>query len=219
MQTFHCLEPESRQTKIVPLVSRLITYEIASGSVSGSGDEVPTFPVHYIGSQIVQTLLHFNKPIKLVNSLLEMETSQLKELLCDPCGSHVMDALVAGEYVGEKSREKLAQKLQGVYYSLASSKHGSRSLDALWEASDIKWRVLIGEELLQKEAALAATLFGRILSDKYALPLLKKQKSDWKTSQENMTKKRKLFADLIVPDDGNYHHDDAKLSAVDSLSW
>ena len=109
MRTFHCFDPESRQIRIVPLVSRLVTFEVFS---SGDQDGQPTFPVHYIGSQIVQTLLHFNKPIKIVNSLLEMETSQLKDLLCDPCGSHIMDAFVAGQYVGEKSREKLTHKLQ-----------------------------------------------------------------------------------------------------------
>ncbi len=87
--------------------------------------------------------------------------------------------------------------MQGVYFSLATSKHGSRSLDALWQSSDIKGRLVIGEELLQKEAALTSNMFGRILSDKYALPLLKKNKADWKTSQEKDNKKRKLFAELI----------------------
>jgi len=194
MEAFHCWQPESRQVKIVHLVSRLVTFEVAA---TGGQDGQPEFPIHYMGSQIVQTLLHFNKPIKLVQSLLETETAQLKDMACDPCGSFIIDAFVASEHVGEKSREKLIHKLQGVYFSLATSKHGSRSLDALWQSSDIKGRLVIGEELLQKEAALTSNMFGRILSDKYALPLLKKNKADWKTSQEKDNKKRKLFAELI----------------------
>ena len=76
-------------------------------------------------------------------------------------------------------------------------------MDALWQSCDIKLRSVIGEELLQKEAALTSNMFGRILTDKYALPLLKKQKSDWKANQEKESKKRTLFADLIVKDEGN----------------
>ena len=108
METFHCSNPESRQSKIVSLVSRLITYEVAFSDEK----ETKEFPVHYIGSQIVQALLNFNKPIRIVQSLLDMDTSELRDLLCDSCGSHVMDAFVSAEFVGEKSREKLLQKIQ-----------------------------------------------------------------------------------------------------------
>lgn len=112
MQTFHCFDPESRQVKIVPLVARLITYEIATENQAEEAQKQQAFPVHYIGSQIVQTLLHFGKPIKIVKSLLEMDCSELRDLLCDPLGSHIMDAFINGEFVGEKSREKLVNKLQ-----------------------------------------------------------------------------------------------------------
>ena len=119
MQAVHCHEPEIRQSKLVTLVSRLITFEIAcsggnSAAADGEGEEEvkESYPVHYLGSQIVQTLLNFNKPIKLVQSLLAMDTTELKELFCDPCGCRIMDAYVAAEFVGEKSRDKLAQKLQ-----------------------------------------------------------------------------------------------------------
>ena len=108
METFHCYDPEARQSKIVSLVSRLVTYDVAFGEEK----DAETYSVNYMGSQIIQALLHFNKPIKIVASLLEMDNSELRELLCDSCGSHVMDAFVSAEFVGEKSREKLIQKLQ-----------------------------------------------------------------------------------------------------------
>ena len=113
METFHCQNPEPRQAHIVKLVSRLITYEIAVDDEKKEDDTTrKTFPIHHIGSQIVQTLLHFSKPIKIVQSLLDMEMGQLRDLFCDPCGSHIMDAFASSEFVGEKSREKLFHKLQ-----------------------------------------------------------------------------------------------------------
>lgn len=194
MQTFHCFDPEARQVRVVPLVARLLTFEVA-------GDRQPTdrTPVHFIGSQIVQSLLHFGKPIKIVTSLLEMDTGDLKDLLCDPVGSRIMDAFVDAEFVGEKSRDKMFQKLVGSYFSLATSKHGSRALDALWKVASVKTRSMIGEELLVKEQALASNMFGRIITERYALQLLKKQKADWKDEQEKDGKKKRLFADIIEP--------------------
>ena len=59
--------------------------------------------------------------------------------------------------------------------------------------------MVIGEELLAKEAALLSNNFGRILSNNYALPLLKSQKADWKSKQEHDSKKRKLFAGIVEP--------------------
>ena len=195
METFHCFTPEPRQMKIVPLVSRLVTYEVAEEP----SDDKKSFPIHIIGSQLIQTLLHFGKPIKIVQSLLEMDTSQLRDMLSDSCGSRIMDAFVSAEFVGEKSHDKLFQKLQGSFYTLATSKFGSRALDALWRTSSVKTRLSIGEELLQKETALVGNYFGRIIAENYALSLLKKQKSDWKTIQEKESKKRKLFADIVDP--------------------
>lgn len=199
MQTFHCFDPESRQIRIVPLVSRLITYEVAAENQEEEAQKQQAFPIHYIGSQIIQSLLHFGKPIKIVQSLLEMDPSELRDLLSDPLGSHIMDAFVSAEFVGEKSREKLVQKLQGSYFTLACSKNGSRALDALWRSSELKARQVIAEELLQKETALVSNKFGQIVFDNYALSLLKHQKADWKAKQDKETKKRKLFADLIEP--------------------
>merc|ERR1712071_384650 len=65
METFHCYDPEARQSKIVSLVSRLVTYDVAFGEEK----DAETYSVNYMGSQIIQALLHFNKPIKIVASL------------------------------------------------------------------------------------------------------------------------------------------------------
>ena len=195
MEAFHCYTPDSRQLKIVPLVARLVTYDVAEAP----GDDKPNFRVEMIGSQIIQTLLQFTKTKKINDSLLAMDNTQLVDLLNSSCGSHIMDAFVSAPFVGEKGRDKMMQKLQGSYFALATNKYGSRALDAIWEASTVKTRISIGEELLEKELALKSNKFGVCLYQSYALELLKRQKMDWKSVQDKNNKKRNLFAGIVEP--------------------
>ena len=43
---------------------------------------------------MVQEILQFNKPIKMVNSLLNTDPEKLSNLLSDPRGSHITDAFM-----------------------------------------------------------------------------------------------------------------------------
>ena len=69
--------------------------------------------------------------------------------------------------------------LQGELASLACSKHGSRSLDAIWRRSSAKAREWVAAELAEKEAALNANPFGRFFAQKCALSTFKRAKADW----------------------------------------
>lgn len=104
MKALHCIEPKERQSLLSPLTLSLVTYEeqITSNKLF----------IHLHGSLILQTLLSFNKPIQAVNSLLDMNTGDLKTMLTDPKGCHVMDAFMKSEFVGEKSRDRIIKKLQ-----------------------------------------------------------------------------------------------------------
>jgi nucleolar protein 9 len=104
MKTLHCLEPQERQTLLSPLTLSLATYEEQANSNK--------LVIQLNGSLILQTLLNFNKPIQAVNSLLDMNIGDLKSVLADQKGSHVMDAFMKSEFVGEKSRDKMIKKLQ-----------------------------------------------------------------------------------------------------------
>ena len=70
-----------------------------------------SMPVHINGSLIIQELLKFNKPIKIVNSLLAQEPAHLRQLLSDPRGSYVTDVFMNSESIGEKSRDGLIKSL------------------------------------------------------------------------------------------------------------
>lgn len=104
MKALHCMEPNERQTFLSPLALSLVTYEEQA--------DCNKLHIHLNGSLILQTLLSFNKPIQVINSLLDMNISDLKTVLTDPKGCHVMDAFMKSEYIGEKSRDKMIKKLQ-----------------------------------------------------------------------------------------------------------
>ena len=56
--------------------------------------------MHLHGSLILQQLLHYNKPIKLVRSCLQLPAAQLAQLLADPRGCHVTDSFMSRSGLG-----------------------------------------------------------------------------------------------------------------------
>jgi nucleolar protein 9 len=104
MKALHCLEPKERQVLLCPLTLGLVTYEEQADSNK--------LVIRLNGSLILQALLNFNKPIQAVNSLLDMNSGDLKSVLTDQKGCHVMDAFMKSDFVGEKSRDKIIKKLQ-----------------------------------------------------------------------------------------------------------
>ena len=98
-----CYDPEERKLQIVPLVSCLKNY---------NDYDAETALTNLHGTYIIQELFYFNKPIKIVDSLLSMTPSNLIKLLTDVRGCHITDAFVQSNFVGEKSRDRLIKKLQ-----------------------------------------------------------------------------------------------------------
>lgn len=153
------------------------------------------FTLH--GSLIIQAILNFNKPIKLVNLLLEMNSEELLQLFSDPKGSRILDAFMDSKYIGEKSREKLYKKLQGIWAELAKNTHGSRCVDKMWIWTRMNQKILIMEELATAGKSLESTISGKIISAKLNIPLFARNKKDWSESQGKEEKTKALFADII----------------------
>lgn len=109
MATLNCLEPTERQNQFVLCMSRLSSFEDIQ-SMSNENLHKEKLSLH--GTLILQLILDFNKPIKIVNSILSMEVEDLKNLFSNSMGSHIVDSYVKSSFVGEKSREKLIKKLQ-----------------------------------------------------------------------------------------------------------
>ncbi|VDI72963.1 nucleolar protein 9 [Mytilus galloprovincialis] len=124
---FHCLEPVERETKVAPLLLSLTTYEIYYGMTDSDvkkEDETDKEPakkdpvltdINYHGSMLLQHLLKFGNPKQMVTSLLELKPVELKNLACNPCGSHVVDAFFQSKTIGEKSREAFVNRIKVIF--------------------------------------------------------------------------------------------------------
>lgn len=193
LKVLHC-ESNDRQNRMASCIAGLKTYEQLE-SLRNGDDTKPVVSLH--GSLTVQAILRFNKPIKLVNSLLEMEGEEFVRLLEDPRGSRIVDAFMDSKFIGEKSREKLAKKLKGYWPRLARGVHGSRCLDRIWEWARTNQRTAIMEELAAAGESLRSTKSGQIISNKLNVPLFARSPRDWTEVRGKEEKTRALFADVI----------------------
>ncbi|KAK0179238.1 hypothetical protein PV327_008047 [Microctonus hyperodae] len=193
---FKCLDCDqsNRQLYIVSLISRLITYEQYESAKKNSRN----IPIHLHGSLILQAILQFNKPIKIVNSILDMNGEDLAILFSDPKGSRILDAFMDSKYVGEKSRDKLAKQLKGHWVKLACGIHGSRCLDKIWQHSKDNQKLYIMEELASVGELLNSTKAGRLINIKFNVALFVRNKKDWIEAIGKNEKTKTLFAGIIT---------------------
>nr|XP_031845332.1 nucleolar protein 9 [Nomia melanderi] len=189
-------ETNEKQQKIVLCIATLKTWKQLDDYSQGQDNSRLSINLH--GSLIVQAILMFNKPIKIVNSLLEMNGEDLFNLFSDPKGSRIVDAFIDSKYIGEKSREKLARKLKGYWPQLASGTHGSRCLEKIWQWANVNQRTVIMEELKAIGESLRSTKSGQIVSNKLNLSLYARNKNDWTEALGKKEKTRALFADILA---------------------
>ncbi|XP_018569686.1 nucleolar protein 9 [Anoplophora glabripennis] len=194
MKSFDCFEPEDRQKCFVICMCRFNKFENVK-EISSDNLQKDKLSLH--GTLILESLLDFNKPIKIVNSILDMEQQDLKNLFCNSMGSHITDSFVKGLFVGEKSREKLVRKMMGTYQELATSKYGSRSFEAIWSIANLKTKLQIMDELSHKNASWSNSEHGKIIANKVNLLLYKRNKEDWKNSFNKSNKSAKILADIL----------------------
>lgn len=163
---------------------KLKPHELLAGDQSGF--------VHLHGSLIAQHILQFNKPIFLVNCILELPAEQLSQIFNTPNGSHVVDAFLQSKYIGEKSRERLIRQLDGFYVDLAITRHGSRVLDQCFKAAQEAQKLHIAKELSNKANMLKGSPFGRLIYTKYRLDTYKLSASQWQASLGQHQQKEKV---------------------------
>lgn len=191
-----CDKPDDRQIQIVSLTASLTKYDDYHNlKLNEMTKNKVTINLH--GSLSVQAMLNFNKPIKIVNSLLEMSPADLYELFSDPKGSRILDAFFDSQFIGEKSREKLARNLRGFWAKLASSTHGSRCLDKVWDWAKDNQKNIIMEELAEVGELLRSTPSGKLISAKLNVPLFARSKKEWSEAHGKEDKTQVLFADII----------------------
>lgn len=195
LRTLHC-EVNEKQHLIVACVASLKTSDQLENLKEKKEDDSKSL-ISLHGSLIIQAILNFNKPIKMVNSLLETDIEQAVRLFEDPKGSRIVDAYMDSKYIGEKSREKLGKKLKGYWSQLARSTHGSRCLDRIWRSAHMNQKTLIMEELAAAGESLRSTKSGQIMLNKLNVPLYARNKKDWMETLGKKEKTRALFANII----------------------
>ncbi|XP_076297056.1 nucleolar protein 9 [Lasioglossum baleicum] len=193
LKALHC-EANDRQPKVVLCIASLKTWEQLNDLQK---ENSPKLFINLHGSLTVQAVLKFNKPIKLVNSLLETNGEDLLNLFSDPKGSRIVDAFMSSKYIGEKSREKFAKKLRGGWAQLANSTHGSRSLEQIWQWAGMNQRTKIMEELAAVGESLRSTKSGQIISSKLNITLFARSRNDWTEALGKEEKTKTLFADIL----------------------
>lgn len=186
----HCTAPNERLAHFATLTMKLMPYEVAAKQTAST-------TVHLHGSLILQAILAFNKPIKLVQSLLDTKPNELAELFSNPQGSHVVDAFVRSKFIGEKSREKFIKHMDGHYLDMAISKHGSRVVEALFEVSGDNQKARIVKQLADKFNLLNGSLTGRLLCYKFQVKTYLLSPAQWKAAFNKESKAEKLFKDIL----------------------
>lgn len=184
-----CLQPKEKADKFALLTLKLKPYSVAIADKSNF--------VHIHGAVILQTMLKFNKPIKLVQSILDMKNSELVEIFCSPKGSHVVDAFMESQFVGEKSREKLIRHMSGCYLDLAISKNGSWAVERFFNATVGSLKSNIVKELAEKQNQLNSTPSGRFLNTKFCVDKYRLSAEQWKAAMNKGSKAEKLFKEIL----------------------
>ncbi|XP_045761936.1 nucleolar protein 9 isoform X2 [Maniola jurtina] len=139
--------------------------------------------IHIHGSVILQTMLDFQRPAKVVSCLLELPPEELVYILCDTKGSHVADAFCKGQFVGAKARDKLIWKLKGFYQTLALSQHGSRAFEQIFEAASMEQKIKIMSEISDKSNLLNSTNYGRLIAAKLDVATFKTSQKTWENNR------------------------------------
>ncbi|XP_076350238.1 nucleolar protein 9 isoform X2 [Tachypleus tridentatus] len=201
MNIFHCTGTEENQNYLVPSILHLIKRETYQSEETTEGKPSFSLEINLHGSVLLQKLLKFQKPIKVVNSLLTLKPEKLVSIACDAKGSHVIDEFFKSANVGEKRKARLVQYLKLHLVKLACDKYGSRILDSAWSSICVKTKTVIAQELSVKDSILRNNTFGQYILGNFKLYLFKSNQEEWRENQGTETRKHK-FLSCVLEDDG-----------------
>lgn len=168
------LECEKSQNHTIHCIVSLLPLKIAE-----TKNEIE---VNLHGSLILQHILKFNKPIKIVNSLLEMKPHELSDIFCHPKGSRIADSYLDSKFIGEKSREKLVIHLKAMYPKMATSKNGSHVLEKLYQISSDSQKEIIVKELSERMNQLNGSSCGKIINYKFNVQSYARNPNQWRSN-------------------------------------
>lgn len=164
---------EKSQMHVIACIATLTSASVIEASLNN-------IEVHLHGSLILQNIMNFNKPIKIVQSMLEMKSQVLSDIFCHQKGSRIADAFLESKFIGEKSREKLVKHLEGMYLKMALSKNGSHVLEKLYQSALEPQKEMIVGELAERLNQLNGSTCGKIICYKLNVEVYAKNANQWK---------------------------------------
>ncbi|XP_071035510.1 nucleolar protein 9 [Parasteatoda tepidariorum] len=184
MLCLQCNEPPEKQLKLVPLLLGLNKYE------ESEYIKTSKLTIRLHGSLLIQNLLTFQKPIKLVNSLLDVKPQVLASLACHVQGCFVITSFFKSDTIGEKSKDKLAQCLQPVATTISCDENGNLTLARVWVLLSLKQKSFIASELAKNEEKLRSHKTGNVIFNKFKIFQYKRNIEQWKEFQTKFLNKK-----------------------------
>ncbi|KAJ8881332.1 hypothetical protein PR048_017813 [Dryococelus australis] len=108
------------EQEFVPLVLQLTSTKKLDDSLS----------IHIHGSVLVQTMLRFNKPIKVHNCLMNHSGRLLLTMMSDSGRSRIVGKFMMGQFLYQCARERRLGKIKISAVEVVNNSEASRSLDA-----------------------------------------------------------------------------------------
>ncbi|XP_070490877.1 nucleolar protein 9 [Chironomus tepperi] len=167
-----CLECEKSPNFTIQCITNLMPLKVI--------EQKTEVDVHLHGSLILQHILKFNKPIKIVQNLLDMKPQHLSDIFCHPKGSRIADAFLESKFIGEKSREKLIKHLEGMYLKMALSRNGSHVLEKLYNISSDGQKEEIVKEISERMNQINSSQSGKIVAYKFNVEMYSRNPNQWR---------------------------------------
>lgn len=167
-----CLECEKSPNFTIQCITNLMPLKVV--------EQKTEIDVHLHGSLILQHILKFNKPIKIVQNLLDMKPQNLSDIFCHQKGSRIADSFLESKFIGEKSREKLIKHLEGMYLKMALSRNGSHVLEKLYNISSDGQKEEIVKELSERMSQVNSSQSGKIVAYKLNAEMYARNPNQWR---------------------------------------
>ncbi|PIA18352.1 ARM repeat-containing protein [Coemansia reversa NRRL 1564] len=151
------------------------------------------------GSLIIQSILRFpgdaHEPI--MSSYFGQDRDKIYSWCKDPSGSRIIEAIIASPRSQPKTKRRVLEQFTEKFADLAVNKYGSHIVDACWNVADITFKEKILKEIIQREARVLDSPFGRIVMRNCGAEQYKRRADEWRQRVRNTEKRKRMFKDII----------------------
>ncbi|KAJ2816165.1 Nucleolar protein 9 [Coemansia erecta] len=199
---------ESERAELINLLAFLIPHaELAHA-------DYERLPFRIQGALIIQSILKLpgegSQP--LVDSFLAQPHARMHSWCMDASGSRIVEALIASSSISADDRRRCLERFSTHYADLAANKYGSHIVDACWKCSDMPYKEKIMIELIQREALVQDSPFGRIVMRNCRVEQYKRRADEWRERERSLQKGKRLFKDILDDNDGDVKSKKSKKS-------